>query len=188
MYEHKPRSDKLTASIVHLIKNFFQRDDNSSMTPEKRHNHEKKGQEIEETADGHCQELTQIVHHKHPDDKMSYFTFLHLRPLWVVTPNILDRQTCKCRTHENIQFKASKLCELGVLSVNKAKAALSLVCCSDSNATCTHRECDACKDKRLEFAAFDPMKETRWYEWQMVDCEKKNKNTGETESNREGYG
>ncbi|KAI0230214.1 hypothetical protein LSAT2_019408 [Lamellibrachia satsuma] len=48
-----------------------------------------------------------------------------------------------------------------------------------------HRECDVCKDKRLEFAAFDPMKETRWYEWQMVDCERKNKNTGETESNRE---
>ena len=36
----------------------------------------------------------------------------------------------------------------------------------------------------LEFAAFDPMKETWWYEWQMVDCEKKNKNTGEMEKRK----
>ena len=28
------------------------------------------------------------------------------------------------------------------------------------------------------------MKETWWYEWQMVDCEKKNKNTGEIETRK----
>ena len=44
VYERKPRSDKLTASTVHLIKNFFQRDDNSSMT------HGKKTQSREERS------------------------------------------------------------------------------------------------------------------------------------------
>ena len=114
------------------------------MTPEKRHNHEKKGQEIEMTADGHCQELTKKFISEHLDDKMSYLTFFRLRPLWVVTPKISDRETYKCRTHNNIQFKASKLYEL---SVNDAEAVLGLTCCSDSDAACMYRECDVCKDK-----------------------------------------
>ena len=35
MFERKPRSDKLADSTVDLVKDFFLRDDNSSMTPGK---------------------------------------------------------------------------------------------------------------------------------------------------------
>ena len=59
---------------------------------EKRHNHEKKGQETEETADGHCQELTQNVPQWTPRWQDGYFTFLCLWPFWVVTPQD-SRQT-----------------------------------------------------------------------------------------------
>ena len=62
MYEHKPPLYKLPAIIVHLVKDFVQRDDNSSTTRgQKINNHEKKGQETEEIVDGHCQE--QKVHY-----------------------------------------------------------------------------------------------------------------------------
>ena len=145
VYECKPRSDKLLASTVHLVR----------LLPKRRqqfNNTWKKDIITRRKVKKQKRLLTDTVKNKkfiseHPDNKMSYFTFLRLQPFWVVTHKTSDRQTCKCRTHENIQLK-SKLYELGELSVNEAEATLSIICCADSNAACMYRECDVCKHKR----------------------------------------
>ncbi|XP_048038081.1 uncharacterized protein LOC125263172 [Megalobrama amblycephala] len=49
--------------------------------------------------------------HKH----VSYSFFCAQRPFWVTQPKEADRDTCLCKTHENLQYMADKLFSLGIL-------------------------------------------------------------------------
>ena len=45
---------------------------------------------------------------------ISYAFFCRERPFWVVTPQERDRETCQCKTHENLQFMVDKMHKLGL--------------------------------------------------------------------------
>ena len=42
-----------------------------------------------------------------------------------------------------------------------------------------HRKCNECHDKKVETNDFAPSDDAWWYEWKVVDVERKNKTTGE---------
>lgn len=46
---------------------------------------------------------------EHPLVRISYSLFCRMRPFWVVTPTLTDRETCLCKTHENLSFLVEKL-------------------------------------------------------------------------------
>lgn len=63
--------------------------------------------------------------HKH----VSYSFFCAQRPFWVTQPKEADRDTCLCKTHENLQYMADKLFSLGILtSKNLEEMADATVC------------------------------------------------------------
>ncbi|KAJ4934782.1 hypothetical protein JOQ06_007564 [Pogonophryne albipinna] len=75
---------------------------------------------------------------------ISYAFFCRQRPFWVVTPNEKDRETCQCKTHENLQFMADKLYRLGISnSKNPVEMSDSTVC--NTSKLCAYGECVDCK-------------------------------------------
>ncbi|KAI4794712.1 hypothetical protein KUCAC02_031890 [Chaenocephalus aceratus] len=75
---------------------------------------------------------------------ISYAFFCRQRPFWVVTPNEKDRETCQCKTHENLQFMADRLYRLGISnSKNPVEMSDSTVC--NTSKLCAYGECVDCK-------------------------------------------
>src|SRR5258705_7715782 len=84
---------------------------------------------------------------QHPNVQVSYSTFLKHKPFWVIQPSIRCRETCQCKVHSNLQFKADQLKQLGAISTNNLRALCESVCCNMTAKACAYRECTQCKDK-----------------------------------------
>lgn len=54
--------------------------------------------------------------HKHIHANISFTNFTRCRPFWVLKQTNVQRDTCLCRKHENIEFKAKKLKLIHLLS------------------------------------------------------------------------
>lgn len=73
--------------------------------------------------------------------QVSYAFFCRVRPFWVVPPTDRDRETCQCKTHENLQFMADKLFRLGI---SKSRNIEEMSDCNTSK-TCAYGDCSECK-------------------------------------------
>lgn len=77
--------------------------------------------------------------------QVSYSFFCSQRPFWFVAPTEADRETCQCKTHENLQFISNSLFSCGLVSTKGhiQKMANSIVC--DPNLKdCVYGVCGEC--------------------------------------------
>lgn len=77
------------------------------------------------------------------EHQVSYSCFCTLRPFWVVVPTEADRETCQCRTHENLQFMANTLYIQG-LSATKHLEMVDTTICDPKSKLCAYGECKDC--------------------------------------------
>ena len=180
----KRRRDRHADATIQTIRDFFLRDDNSSMTPGKKDSISKSKQKMQKRLLGDSLlNLHRKFVYEQPTMRVSYPFFCRQKPFWVVRPTAADRETCKCRTHENMQLMADRLYNLKVIKEKYPENILHTVCCSVKSSECMYRECNDCKDRRVKFEPYERTETTWWYEWKLVDHEYKNK-SGKTETTK----
>lgn len=86
------------------VRAFYQRDDNSRITPGMKQTVTKNKLKMQKRIlMSSLKDLHDKFLSENPDLKMSNATFCRLRPFWVVQPSESDRDTCACKQHENTQ-------------------------------------------------------------------------------------
>ena len=125
-----------------MLKQFFERDDNSRLTTGKkdtvtRNKVRQQKRLLTDTLlnchDKYCAENV--------DNAVSYSTFARMRPFWVCAATAKDRQTSLCKKHENMCLKAEKLHQLKLISTKNPEDQLPDVCCDVNSKQCMYREC-----------------------------------------------
>ena len=113
--------------------------------------------------------------------KMGYTLFCKFRPFWVVKPALTDRQTCLCKKHANLLFKADRLHQLGVLSEKNIGTLVEGLACDRQRKHCMYNECPTCCSNVQKYVALDQDPNTHviwWWEWVL----KKEQKPGHSEN------
>ncbi|KAK6185007.1 hypothetical protein SNE40_007338 [Patella caerulea] len=153
----RKRNDKKTfrkscmEAVAQNVKEFLERDDSSRVAAGKkmtitRNKIKKQKRFLTDTLKNlHVKFLAE-----QPIAKLSYSLFCRLRPFWILSPDITQRETCICQIHDNLKLKAHVLKSRNVLDTENVEDLISKICCSDKK-ECMYRTCPECKEKRLEF-------------------------------------
>ena len=168
--------NRVSDCIKEKVKNFLESDENSRMTTGKgdtvtRHKDKKQKRLLTDTMKNlHTKFCTDT------DVKMSYASFLRLRPFYIVSPSIKDRETCLCKLCENTTLLVQKLTQQKILRCDSLKSAASLMCCDLSKKECCYRECMLCRNRtvRDHVTVENGDHPTCWLQWvrkqeQIVD-------------------
>ncbi|KAL2099467.1 hypothetical protein ACEWY4_005947 [Coilia grayii] len=159
-----------------LVRQFYLRDDVSRLTTGKKNTITI--QKVKKQRRLLC-DFLQNLHIKfvaeHGD--VSYTFFCRHRPFLVVKPNAQDRETCQCKTHENLQFMADTLYKHGLLdSKNVDQMADATVCNAISPhdaKVCAYGDCMACKSKAYPFTKPPSKNEVTLTQWCLVKTDSK---------------
>ena len=83
--------------------------------------------------------------------KLSYASFCKLRPFWIVSPKVTDRNTCLCSVHENMALITRKLYQNKVIKECSPHELCKALCCESEHIKeeCLMRICNSCKDKTV---------------------------------------
>ena len=153
-----------------MIKEFFNRDDNSRITTGKKQTVTKnKVKEQKRLLLDTMINLHEKFCAENPENNISYVTFTRYRPFWVRQPSMKDRDTCLCKRHENLQLAVDKLHQLGALKIKHVEELLPQVCCNVNTRECMYRECDMCVNRRITFEDSYVLKDDStiiWNEWE----------------------
>lgn len=95
--------------------------------------------------------------------KLSYSLFCRLKPFWILSQNINNRETCVCKVHDNAEMKANRLKQLGIIKLQSLSKVADLCCATEARA-CMYRECISCRNKSLPHTGTSTGT-TRWYQW-----------------------
>ena len=115
---------------------------------------------------------------------ISYGLFLANSPSCVMTPSAVDRETCACRTHANLELMAERLFHLKVIKERNPEKLIDAITCSTDCCECMYRECGECRDAHVPFEPYEQADMTHWYEFRVVDHEYKNKTTAKIEKTK----
>ena len=105
---------------------------------------------------------------ENPDKMISYSLFCKLRPFWVVHPSLEDRDTCLCKTHENLEFMAIKLHDVAILQTRNIEQLADNISCDPKSKSCMYGECQTCRDSIPEINDFGQEDEVIYTQWRTV--------------------
>lgn len=165
--------------LLSSVKEFFQRDDNSRSSAGKRETITRfKVKKQKRFLNDDMKNLYTKFISENPSMMLSYSLFCRLRPFWVVKATERDRQTCLCVKHENLQYQADKLKDLGIIMTSNLNELAKCICCDSGNKGCMYRECLICKDKTIAINEKDLEKQIQWKKWATRRVEKVKKVQG----------
>ncbi|XP_045199124.2 uncharacterized protein LOC123553489 [Mercenaria mercenaria] len=152
IYTQRIQKNKLIKVMSDRVSNFLTRDDNSRIKAGKKATCTKKKEkrQIRLLTDTLKNLYLKFVS-ENVDRPMSYSMFCRLRPFYVRFPRASDRETCLCKRHENLKFKADKLKDLNVLNNRDLMEIAKDIVCSTSNKECMYRTCKHCKGAKIRF-------------------------------------
>jgi len=137
-------SNRLPAECKAKVKAFYLRDDVSRMTTGRKQTvTQKKTKNQKRLLTDTMKNLHQkfLSEHQH---RVSYSCFCTLRPFWVVVPTEADRETCQCKTHENLQFMANTLNSQGMSATKNIEEMVDATMCNPKSKLCAYGECKDC--------------------------------------------
>lgn len=158
------------ATVRESIRKFFEQDDVSIQTPGKkdyitRHKIQKQKRYL-------CHSL-KYLHQKFCNESqfvVSYAVFCKLRPFWVVTRHVSERDTCLCKKCENMILIHAALRKLKIFECD-LQTVIEAICCSAPTMQCYSRKCLKCQDNAIELSlhneSFRSDKIT-FYSWEAV--------------------
>ena len=173
----KKQSDALLPETVKKVKDFYEQDDISRMSPGKkdfvsvkestgRVRHQKRLLllNISEAHQSFCEENTDI--------KIGLTKFGELRPPYVMPMTNRDHDVCLCRYHENVDLLAQGLRKVSCtpLPTNSDELVKKTVCSIDDE-QCVNRTCDNCGVEMLDDYFNPDNKDTdvHYYQWNITD-------------------
>ena len=168
-FERKRKATAAGEVLKTCVVDFICRDDNSRMTPGKRQTLKMHRVKMQKWL---LNESMLNIHRKflaeHQNIKISYSLFCSLRPFWVVHPSLDDRETCQCKTHENLAFMTNKLYQLKILKTSNVEELADGVCCSSKSKLCAYGDCKECKLTVPEFNRFEQSEEVQYTQFRTV--------------------
>ena len=138
----------LTATSQRTVKEFFLADINSVPAAGKRETITSK--KIKMQRRYLCDSMVNLYdkfNAEYPELKVSCTSFTRLRPFHVVHRAVNQRDTVKCKIHENAELKAAKLHGIGLLKSKDIYVILKDITCSTHNRDCMYQKCPLCSDK-----------------------------------------
>jgi len=106
---------------------------------------------------------------EHSHQKISYSLFCSLRPFWVVHLSLEDRETCQCKTHENLMFMSDRLYQLKILHTKSVEDLADGICCDPMSKLCAYGDCQDCKLNVPEVdKGFEQGEATKCLQWKTV--------------------
>lgn len=98
--------------------------------------------------------------------KISYASFCRLKPFWIMTPSVTQRDTCQCVIHENFRLLLRGLSNGKAIASSDPSAIKSQLCCNTSETeSCLFRTCKACKDYVIRYETFDGALKINYQQW-----------------------
>ena len=168
--------ESLASRLSRTMEEFFTRDDVSRPTSGKKltitKNKERKQKRF-------LNDSLKNLHKKflaENDVMVSYTVFCRMRPFWVVTPTEQDRDTCQCKTHENLSFLATKLKKLNLLTSDNLEDLTEDITCDTGKKACMYNTCEKCKDATIGIPDHEALEEVTWTQWKTVKEKRKIKN------------
>lgn len=164
----KERRMKEQATIL-SIKEFYIRDDNSFLTAGKKETITR--QKIKKQK-RYLNFTLKELHKKFNDEnkmKVSYATFSRYRPFYVLPPHVDDRETCRCKLHENMTLMASRLRQLNIVDNNKPHELVAQIVCDKKKYECMYEQCEKCKGRKLNMEIADESLQISWKIWEAQD-------------------
>ena len=147
------------------VKEFFERDDNSITTAGKKNTITRRKVKKQRRL---LTDSRQNLHLKFISENvschLSYTSFCRMKPFWVVTPTMRDRETCICKIHDNLQFLASKLKQLNYIQNSNLEYLVTLVTCNINDKVCMYGECSKCNHGKIEITVEED-KAVEWFQW-----------------------
>lgn len=137
---------KIPREILESIISFYQEDIHSKLLPGKKDyltnkkNRKQKRLLLHPIKDLHTKYNT--THSR----KVSYSTFLKLKPFWVVYPKMSDRNTCACIKCSNVDLFVNKAFHVGLINASCVKDLIKQINCNTNNKDCMYRICSQCKN------------------------------------------
>lgn len=89
-----------------------------------------------------CSQTNSLVH---------YSLFCKHRPFWVLFPKSINRETCQCFIHTNMELLISAMNKQSILKEKNSEQVISKLCCDSRNIDCLQRICNTCRSNRLEY-------------------------------------
>jgi len=164
---HRIVAQGYAATMKKSVYEYFTRDDISRLLAGKNATITKNGKTMQKRL---LQDTLKNIHRKylteHLNVKMSYSLFCSLRPFFCLIPNVTDRDTCLCKTHENLQFMATKLHGLNVIHTSHIEDLAHSISCDPNSKQCMYGECSICKMNSVAFSTdVDRLNEISYYQW-----------------------
>jgi len=104
---------------------------------------------------------------------VSYSLFCHLRPFWVLLPDLKSCDTCLCKLHENLTLMAEKLLKMQLIPSANLEQLVTSCCCTTSSKKCMYGSCSICKDLAISLTSdIDPKEPVSCKQW-MTTSERK---------------
>lgn len=162
---------RIGEKIKTCVQEYFERDDISRLTTGKSQTKTKQKTKKQKRF---LVDTMQNMHRKflaeYPERKISYSLFCHLRPFWVVTPSLADRETCLCKTHENLAFIVSKLHHHKLVTNCNLEELVKEIVCDTQQKACMYGECEMCKHTNFPLKApYTPETVVTYAQWGMEE-------------------
>ena len=167
----KRRKGCLSIREANKVKIFFERDDVSRTTAGKRNTiTRKKAKKQKRLLNDSLQNLYQKFKSEN-NSSLSLTTFYRLKPFYIVKPSPTDRETCLCKTCENLRFKAESLQKIKAVPDGSIENLVKHVACNAKSQTCMYNNCGICKEKSFEVSN-DIINDTvTWHAWRAAEKE-----------------
>lgn len=112
--------------------------------------------------------------------KTSYAMFCRFRPFFVRFPRTSERQTCLCKRHEHLKFKAEKLKKLHILEKSDLIEIAKDIVCRTNETDCMYRACSVCKSSKITFEDnTNTGRMVDYYEWRTQPVVTKTDDNGD---------
>uniref|UniRef100_A0A1B6LPS1 Uncharacterized protein n=1 Tax=Graphocephala atropunctata TaxID=36148 RepID=A0A1B6LPS1_9HEMI len=114
----------------------------------------------------HAKFIVEYPMYKH----MSYSLFCRFRPFWIVNPSVTSRNTCLCKTHENVKLLMTRIAQDKILNERSDSELVKSLCCRKEHIeeACLERKCLFCKHKTITSNEFNSEELTFYDEWKMM--------------------
>ena len=144
-------------SFARKIKEFYLRDDNSTLTAGKKQTitRQKEKKQLRFLEDTMSNLHAKFNAENDSTTKVSYATFTRYRPFWVRQAKTHDN--CLCEKHQNIELKLKALNKIGVLNIQQPELLIKEMVCNNgtSDKRCMYGECEKCQNSKLPTTSYN---------------------------------
>jgi hypothetical protein len=159
---------KVFLAVKNVVKNFFEQDDVSVQAPGKK---DCITQAKEKKQKRYLCNSMKFLHRKFCVENnfvISYLSFCKLKPFWIVSKKVSERDTCVCKQCENMSLLHAALKKEKIFHDDLQSVIEKEICCEKPTVDCYFRKCPACVKKEISVNEFDGERLVHYDAWKAI--------------------